>query len=280
MEEAKQQVVISNEGEVKQFNPAKTTGETVQVIYEAAKNYTTVGKAVCENVEDMVKKTGVIERTGLDVHIPAGLDAIDAQLNKIGLPTYVDSITEKLLACQKHFLGNLQLPEEYYEKIKNALSQLEESIQKVKNGLQSTIIDNTPKTPNTEVLKQLLEQAIAKSKELVTAVLSIPGKDVFQSLPTSVSGAVEYIKSTPAMFQKDLEQVKEKQEVQMVISHLNSLVDSVKQVYGQAISTVSSTTTTPTTTTTTTTFTESTKEFKCDITICTSCFSFTCSRSF
>lgn len=258
MDDNKIEVIVS--GDTKSNSFAKDTAETVKQVYETAKNYTGVGKATCEAVEGLVKSTGLVEATGLEKHIPAAIDGIDNRINKI-LSSETFSITKRLQDYQEYFLS--QLPEEYYGLVKDKLSLLQENIQ----VLQKMIQENTPRSQ--EDMKLLFNQAVIKSNELINAILAIPGNDVFKSLPTSVSGAVEYLKATPIMLKSNSEQMMDQEQIRALINKLNELVDSVTEVFGKALSKIipaannnitastSETTTTITSETTTTTTTTS-----------------------
>jgi len=258
MDDSKKEVMISEE--TKSNSYAKDTAETVKQVYETAKNYTGVGKAACETVEGLVKSTGLVEATGLEKHIPAAIDGIDNRINKL-FSSETFSITKRLQDYQEFFLS--QLPEEYYQLVKDKLLLLQENIQL----LQKMIKENAPKSQ--EDMKLLFNQAVAKSNELINAILAIPGNDVFKSLPTSVSGAVEYLKATPTMLKSNSGQMMDQEQIRALINKLNELVDSVTEVFGKAWSKIipattnnittatsetTTTTTSETTTTTTTTF--------------------------
>jgi len=245
MDDSKKEIIIDEDNKSSHY--VKDTAESVKQAYETAKNYTGLGKVACETVEGLVKSTGLVEATGLEKHIPAAIDGIDNRISKL-FPT--DIITKKLQDYLEYFLS--QLPEEYYEVVQDKLSLVQEAIQ----VLQKIIKEKTPRSQ--EDMKLLFNQAVTKSNELINAILTIPGNDVFKSVPTSVSGAVEYLKATPAMFKSNSEQMMDQEQLKSLINKMNELVESVTEVFGKAWSkiipdntnTISETTTATTTTTT------------------------------
>jgi len=264
----KQEVMISQEkhdeviGEEPHY--AKDTIESLQKVYETTKNYTGVGKYALETAEGIVKKTGVIEYTGLEKHIPQVIESLDNQINKIFL-TESFSITKKLQDYQDYFFS--RLPPVYYELLKDRLKKLEDAC----TNVQKTISEKAPKS---EDLNQVYDTAVKRSSDLISAMLQIPGQDAFKSLPTSVADAVAYIKATPTILKKCADEAANVEQGKALLTNINALIDSVTAVFGQSLTTVfgkivtsgASTTTSTSATITTTTITTTTTTTTASIT--------------